>query len=244
MEATFASMPIDVIDGLYCFSARFYDPATGRFITEDTKRGNGSDPMSLNRYAYGRDNPMRYTDPTGHVYISDNGYYYTPSAPATPPTTVTVVQPSQAPSRSPDATLSSQGDNQYSPPPTTSICTTNCVSWSTDTQGNLPTGGGQPQTQETNANSYSNRQTSGPDLNPNGPLGGITVLIVGTILTTAAAILAPAFVGPLADGTADTFLYLHDHPSDATGQGAWSAFTHGIASGACNEGNCVFPWGM
>ncbi|MHB8484035.1 MAG: RHS repeat-associated core domain-containing protein [Nitrospiria bacterium] len=51
---------------LYFYGARYYDPALGRFISADTIVGNPSDPQSLNRYSYVRNNPIINTDPTGH----------------------------------------------------------------------------------------------------------------------------------------------------------------------------------
>ncbi|MBN2335864.1 RHS repeat-associated core domain-containing protein [Candidatus Bathyarchaeota archaeon] len=51
--------------GLYYFGARYYDPVTGRFTTRDTVMGDLSDPQSLNRYSYCRNNPHKYTDPDG-----------------------------------------------------------------------------------------------------------------------------------------------------------------------------------
>jgi RHS repeat-associated protein len=56
--------------------ARYYQPANGRFITEDsvwsskTKLGNGKeidDPLSLNLYTYCENDPVNNIDPTGHV---------------------------------------------------------------------------------------------------------------------------------------------------------------------------------
>jgi RHS repeat-associated protein len=47
--------------GFYDYGARMYDPATGRFLSADSYRADG-----LNRYAYVRNNPLGYTDPTGH----------------------------------------------------------------------------------------------------------------------------------------------------------------------------------
>ena len=35
------------------------------FISEDPLWGNIRDPLSLNRFAYGRNNPYRYVDPSG-----------------------------------------------------------------------------------------------------------------------------------------------------------------------------------
>ena len=52
--------------GLYYLNARFYDPETARFIQEDTYSGNILDPLSLNLYTYGHNNPISYYDSTGH----------------------------------------------------------------------------------------------------------------------------------------------------------------------------------
>ncbi len=45
----------------YYLRARFYNPAIGRFMQEDTYRGDG-----LNLYAYCANNPVIYYDPSGH----------------------------------------------------------------------------------------------------------------------------------------------------------------------------------
>jgi RHS repeat-associated protein len=52
--------------GLLYYHARYYDPALGRFISPDTIVPDPTDPQDLNRYTYAKNNPMRYTDPTGH----------------------------------------------------------------------------------------------------------------------------------------------------------------------------------
>ena len=52
--------------GLYHYGARWYDPALGRFIQADTIVPQPEDPQSLNRYTYVYNNPLKYTDPTGH----------------------------------------------------------------------------------------------------------------------------------------------------------------------------------
>jgi len=43
--------------------------AAARFIQPDTIVPDPGDPQSLNRYAYTRNNPVRYTDPSGHYII-------------------------------------------------------------------------------------------------------------------------------------------------------------------------------
>ena len=55
----------DDATGLYYFKARYYDPETGRFLTEDPFEGTREQPPSLHRYLYAYQNPTVYTDPTG-----------------------------------------------------------------------------------------------------------------------------------------------------------------------------------
>ncbi len=51
---------------LVYMKARFYDPDSGRFLTEDSYLGEQDTPPSLNRYLYSYSNPLKYIDPTGH----------------------------------------------------------------------------------------------------------------------------------------------------------------------------------
>jgi RHS repeat-associated protein len=51
---------------LYYYVSRWYDPVVGRFIQPDSIVPEPGNPQSLNRYAYTLNNPVRYTDPTGH----------------------------------------------------------------------------------------------------------------------------------------------------------------------------------
>ncbi len=51
--------------GLEYLRARYYAPGMGRFVTRDTFAGNAQIPLSLNRYNYVLDNPVKSTDPTG-----------------------------------------------------------------------------------------------------------------------------------------------------------------------------------
>lgn len=50
--------------------ARYYDPASGRFLTKDTYLGETNDPLSLNLYTYAQNNPINYVDPSGHFLLA------------------------------------------------------------------------------------------------------------------------------------------------------------------------------
>ena len=52
--------------GLANLRARAYDPLVGRFTGRDTFGGVASAPQTANRYSYALNNPLRYTDPSGH----------------------------------------------------------------------------------------------------------------------------------------------------------------------------------
>lgn len=55
--------------GLSYYDARYYDPHLQRFIQPDTLLPDVYDPQQLNRYTYANNNPLKYTDPTGHCPI-------------------------------------------------------------------------------------------------------------------------------------------------------------------------------
>jgi len=56
----------DAETGLLYLHARYYDPELGRFIQPDTIIPDLSNPQSFNRYTYVLNNPLKYTDPSGH----------------------------------------------------------------------------------------------------------------------------------------------------------------------------------
>ena len=58
----FNGQQYDPISQQYYLRARYYNPVIGRFTQEDTYRGDG-----LNLYAYCRNNPVYYADPSGHM---------------------------------------------------------------------------------------------------------------------------------------------------------------------------------
>lgn len=57
--------------GLMDYNARFYSPLLGRFIQPDSIVPNPGDSQAWNRYSYVGNNPLRFTDPTGHKICED-----------------------------------------------------------------------------------------------------------------------------------------------------------------------------
>ena len=55
--------------GLYYYNARFYDPEDGRFLTQDTYRGEKEKTETWHLYTYCANNPVNYVDPSGHAFI-------------------------------------------------------------------------------------------------------------------------------------------------------------------------------
>lgn len=51
--------------GLQYLRARYYNPATGRFMSKDPYSGDVTDPKSLHKYAYAGANPIAGRDPSG-----------------------------------------------------------------------------------------------------------------------------------------------------------------------------------
>lgn len=67
MDTTFTGQKSDDSTGLMYYGARYYDTTLGRFTQADTIIPSPMNPQSLNRYSYVSNNPVRYTDPTGHM---------------------------------------------------------------------------------------------------------------------------------------------------------------------------------
>ncbi len=58
------------LSGLIHMNARVYDSDIGRFLSADTTIQDPHDSQSYNRYSYVRNNPMVFTDPSGHSWFS------------------------------------------------------------------------------------------------------------------------------------------------------------------------------
>jgi RHS repeat-associated protein len=52
--------------GLYFYGARWYDPYLNRWIQPDSIIPDPLNPIDFDRFAYTRNNPTKYRDPTGH----------------------------------------------------------------------------------------------------------------------------------------------------------------------------------
>lgn len=65
---TFQADPLDYMH------ARYYAPHLGRFLSVDPTWDSAdlSEPQAWNRYAYVRNNPLKYTDPDGRIAVADD----------------------------------------------------------------------------------------------------------------------------------------------------------------------------
>jgi RHS repeat-associated protein len=63
----FGSKERDSETGFDFFASRYYSSYQGRFTKPDTFSGRGTNPQTLNLYAYVLNNPLRWADPTGHM---------------------------------------------------------------------------------------------------------------------------------------------------------------------------------
>jgi hypothetical protein len=55
------------------YRARYYNPALGRFPSQDRYPVNFGNPVELNRYVYTANNPINRADPGGHWGVVDYG---------------------------------------------------------------------------------------------------------------------------------------------------------------------------
>ncbi len=63
----FTSQRNEASFGLLDYNARYYSAVLGRFVSPDSIVPDPSSSGGFNRYRYTRNNPLRYTDPSGHI---------------------------------------------------------------------------------------------------------------------------------------------------------------------------------
>jgi len=66
---TYTGREYDAESGLYHYRARTYDPTLGRFLQKDPDQGLRMVPQTLHPYAYVRNNPVNFVDPTGRIAL-------------------------------------------------------------------------------------------------------------------------------------------------------------------------------
>jgi len=66
----YAGEQLDPNLGFYYLRARYYQQASGRFISTDPELGNVFEPMSLHRYLYTHSDPVNHRDPSGREEFS------------------------------------------------------------------------------------------------------------------------------------------------------------------------------
>ncbi len=179
------------IGGLYNFGSRYYDPSTGRFITEDTSMGELTDPLSQNRYIYAADNPEKYIDPTGHRFETSSGGGGSSTTP--PPTPhQEPPPPSHGVAPPPTPPLPSSGQTGTSSSTSSSSSSASLTATQTSSQTTMVTHstGGSSVTTSTTAASETTVSTQSQ-----GPIPGTTVneglsitFVVGAWFLTGTAI--------------------------------------------------------
>jgi RHS repeat-associated protein len=55
------------------YSARYYNPATGRFLSRDPEDGIATDPKTLHKYLYAGGDPANAIDPSGRADAGETG---------------------------------------------------------------------------------------------------------------------------------------------------------------------------
>ncbi len=70
----FTGKELDDETGLYYYGARYYDADLSRFVSRDTWAGIPTNPQTLNKYSYVKNNPLKYVDPSGNVLEISGAY--------------------------------------------------------------------------------------------------------------------------------------------------------------------------
>ena len=64
---------LDPLTGFYYLRARYLDPSSGRFLSEDPASGQAHDPRTLHLYAYTPADPINHRDPSGESWAALGG---------------------------------------------------------------------------------------------------------------------------------------------------------------------------
>lgn len=94
--------------------ARYYQPGTGRFVTQDLWPGHAYAPQTINRWVYVRNDPVRWVDPSG-LQVPEP--VPTPGPPVAPQPT-----PMPTPPGGPQVTPTPPPGIPTPPPPTGTPC--------------------------------------------------------------------------------------------------------------------------
>ena len=70
-DRQYTGQVLDWDTNLLYYGARYYAYGLGRFTQPDTVVPSPGNPQDLNRYTYARNNPLLYTDPSGHAACID-----------------------------------------------------------------------------------------------------------------------------------------------------------------------------
>ena len=65
----YTGQQLDEDTGLYFYKSRYYDPELGRFTQADPVVPSANTSQALNRYSYVKNNPLKFTDPSGHGWF-------------------------------------------------------------------------------------------------------------------------------------------------------------------------------
>jgi RHS repeat-associated protein len=62
--------------GLYYLRARYYNPATGRFLSRDPEMGKQRKPVTLHKYLYAGSDPINMRDPSGRDDTAETAWNF------------------------------------------------------------------------------------------------------------------------------------------------------------------------
>jgi RHS repeat-associated protein len=65
----YTGQQFDESTGLYSLRARYFNPAVGRFLSQDSYSVNYNNPIELNRYGYAANSPINFSDPSGMLMV-------------------------------------------------------------------------------------------------------------------------------------------------------------------------------